>query len=83
MAGKRPPPYGQAEPKLYSHEWFILQPPLSIAEQVRRFEGRKERLAWYVREHLEQTLPPLDVAEEMDAELRRLLPTYGDYVPPD
>ncbi|WP_226562510.1 hypothetical protein [Salipiger thiooxidans] len=56
---------------------------MSIAEQVRRFEGRKERLAWYVREHLEQTLPPLEVAEEMDAELRRLLPTYGDYVPPD
>lgn len=83
MARKRTPLRAEAEPKLYSHEWFILQPPLSIAEQVRRFERRKERLAWYVREHLEKTLPPLQVAEEMDDQLRRLLPTYGEYVPPD
>lgn len=62
-----------SEPPKYSHAWWLEQPPGPLAETVRKFEATKDTLSPAVRRSLEKRLPPLEVAEQIDRDMKRLL----------
>ena len=62
-----------APPPKYSHAWWLEQPPRPLTETVRLFEAKKETLSPAVRRSLEQRLPPLEVAQQIDRDMKRLL----------
>lgn len=62
-----------APPPKYSHTWWLEQPPRPLADTVRKFEATKDTLSPAVRGSLEQRLPPLEVAEQIDRDVKRLL----------
>ena len=57
------------EPKPYSHAWWMQQPPEPLAQMVRRFQERGHLQPPAVQRVLRKKLPPLDVAEQIDADL--------------
>lgn len=59
-------------PPKYSHAWWLEQPPMPLVEVVRKFETKKDTLSPAVRRSLEQRLPPLEVAEQIDRDMKRL-----------
>lgn len=61
-----------APPPKYSHAWWLEQPPRPLAERVRTFEATKDNLSPAVRRSLEKRLPPLEVAEQIDRDMKRL-----------
>lgn len=60
-------------PPKYSHAWWLEQPPRPLADTVRKFEAKKDKLSPAVRRSLEKRLPPLEVAEQIDRDMKRLL----------
>ncbi|GGB29519.1 hypothetical protein [Allosediminivita pacifica] len=71
MSEKAPPPFTAA--------WHMQRPPERLARIARRFERKAEGMTPAQRRIIEKHghMMPLEVAEQLDRDLARLLPTYG------
>lgn len=61
-----------AQPK-YTPAWWRTQPLEPLVQAVTRFEAEKDTLGRAERQYLERHLPPLEIAQQIDRDMNRLL----------